>query len=682
MKKSFFFFVFVSLSSILNAQTGIGTKSPDASAALEIKNENKGILIPRLALTGTNDSVTIATPANSLMIYNTATVSDVTPGYYYWNGNAWNRLLTIDDTAPSNSWLENVTEKPATSNTKDIYQMGNVGIGIKAPKKGIKLEVLGAVRMGGNHLGNAGTESMAFGYGNEASGNYSHSVGYGNVTSGITSGVSSGYLNKASATNANIGGGRYNNATNIETTIGGGKSNNALGSGSTVSGGIENSAYSYGEWTGGLYGKGYTADGIGNWVDTDRIFSIGNGRYENYRSNALTILKNGNAGFGNTATVPTERIDVGDGAVRIRDINSLTGDKTDKFVVADPTGILKTTNLDFLSGWNLIGNSGTVAGKNFIGTTDNADVVFKRWDTPAGLLSSIDTYNTSFGVNSYKGTPRGTYAGRWNTAIGYNSLHGDESGNVMGHDNVAVGSNSLSKNQGGRNTAIGSEALKNNIKGQNNSTIGFQSLIRNDSGNYNTAIGNLALSMNSSGSSNTAIGYSSGPNSSNLLNTTAIGNGATVTLSNTIQLGNDAITAISGQVPFTTTSDRRYKEDIKSIPLGLDFVNKLHPVEYIRTNNESKTKEWGVIAQELQQILEEANYKNAGIVQEDGSAKKMLSVRYTDLIAPMIKGMQELTIQNKKFEEKNNQQKERIDQLQLELNEIKSWMKQIKESDK
>lgn len=105
-------------------------------------------------------------------------------------------------------------------------------------------------------------------------------------------------------------------------------------------------------------------------------------------------------------------------------------------------------------------------------------------------------------------------------------------------------------------------------------------------------------------------------------------------LSNAIQLGNSEVAIIAGHVGLSQTSDKRYKEDIKKISLGLDFVNKLHPVEYIRKNSESKSKEWGVIALELKQTLQEENYKNAGIVQEDGSKDRILSVRYADLIAP------------------------------------------------
>jgi hypothetical protein len=60
---------------------------PDVSAMLDVSAANKGILVPRVALTGTTDAVTIAAPATSLLVYNTATVNDVIPGYYYNSGS-------------------------------------------------------------------------------------------------------------------------------------------------------------------------------------------------------------------------------------------------------------------------------------------------------------------------------------------------------------------------------------------------------------------------------------------------------------------------------------------------------------------------------------------------------------------------------------------------------------------
>lgn len=45
--------------------------TPDVSAMLDIVNSAKGLLIPRVSLTSTTDAATIATPATSLLVYNT-----------------------------------------------------------------------------------------------------------------------------------------------------------------------------------------------------------------------------------------------------------------------------------------------------------------------------------------------------------------------------------------------------------------------------------------------------------------------------------------------------------------------------------------------------------------------------------------------------------------------------------
>ena len=88
MKRILFIVVFVTgLSGY--AQVGVGTSNPDNSAQLDVVSTNKGILIPRVKLTGSLDLSTIANPKESLLVYNTQTVSDVVPGFYYWNSSKW-----------------------------------------------------------------------------------------------------------------------------------------------------------------------------------------------------------------------------------------------------------------------------------------------------------------------------------------------------------------------------------------------------------------------------------------------------------------------------------------------------------------------------------------------------------------------------------------------------------------
>jgi hypothetical protein len=77
----------------LNAQTGIGTTTPHASAKLEVAATDKGFLPPRVTLTAATDATTIASPAEGLLVYNLGSVG-LQAGYYYWNGTSWATIAT------------------------------------------------------------------------------------------------------------------------------------------------------------------------------------------------------------------------------------------------------------------------------------------------------------------------------------------------------------------------------------------------------------------------------------------------------------------------------------------------------------------------------------------------------------------------------------------------------------
>lgn len=108
--------------------------TPDASSMLEVRSTNKGLLIPRVALTGTTSASPITSPATSLLVYNTATAgtapNNVTPGYYYWTGTKWMRLLAIDDkpawllsgnagTTPTTNFLGTTDAQPLVIRTNN-----------------------------------------------------------------------------------------------------------------------------------------------------------------------------------------------------------------------------------------------------------------------------------------------------------------------------------------------------------------------------------------------------------------------------------------------------------------------------------------------------------------------------------------------------------------------------------
>lgn len=173
----------LSTTCLLAQNVGIGTDNPDGSAKLEISSTNSGVLLPRVALTGTGSASPITSPATSLLVYNTATVSDVTPGYYYWTGSAWERLQPASE-GSSTAWDEagntgtgstflgttgafalpfrtNNTERMRLSST------GDVGIGLTTPTN--RLDISEGTRTGTHSstcglyvTSNAGTASNGF----------------------------------------------------------------------------------------------------------------------------------------------------------------------------------------------------------------------------------------------------------------------------------------------------------------------------------------------------------------------------------------------------------------------------------------------------------------------------------------------------------------------------------------
>lgn len=134
IKNSLFIIILVLFSVSLNAQTGIGTTTPNASAKLEVYANNKGFLPPRVSLTGSTDVSTIASPATGLLIYNTATAgstpNNVSPGYYYYNGTSWIQIaggLIIDNSKTSSFTLA------ATDNNKLFFINSSTTVTVTVP---------------------------------------------------------------------------------------------------------------------------------------------------------------------------------------------------------------------------------------------------------------------------------------------------------------------------------------------------------------------------------------------------------------------------------------------------------------------------------------------------------------------------------------------------------------------
>jgi len=206
-----------------------------------------------------------------------------------------------------------------------------------------------------------------------------------------------------------------------------------------------------------------------------------------------------------------------------------------------PKWVLLITDSGSAAGWKTTGNSGTNTFGNFLGTTDDRDLVIRTNDTARLRITTkgqIEVLNT--GGSIFIGENAGTYddlLNRHNIFIGYNAGWSNTSGNrniaigtsvlgsnTTGYINVAVGYYALFYNTTGYgNTATGFEALNRNTTGDDNIAMGKSSLTFNTTGSYNLASGAYSLYRNVSGNQNTALGYNALHENTTGLRNTATG---------------------------------------------------------------------------------------------------------------------------------------------------------------
>lgn len=100
MKKKLLSVAALLLVSVVQAQVGIGTSTPNKSSELTIMSRDKGVLIPNIALKSTVDKTTIANGnVESLLVYANTKQGDIIPGFYYWDKTKWVRIVPDVDIA-------------------------------------------------------------------------------------------------------------------------------------------------------------------------------------------------------------------------------------------------------------------------------------------------------------------------------------------------------------------------------------------------------------------------------------------------------------------------------------------------------------------------------------------------------------------------------------------------------
>ena len=195
MKNNFkFLFAFAILSlGVANAQVGINTTSPNASAALDITSTDKGLLIPRMT---TAQRTAIATPVEGLSVYDTTTKSN-----WQYNGTAWTNASPDMRSVNSGSHITN--------------DAGVGGTGINAG--GTNVIAIGSGAGFANSGSNATFIGPYAGYANTAS----NTIAIGtnslrvNTTGSPNIGIGVQSLFKNTTGNSNVAIGPYSQQTNV-----------------------------------------------------------------------------------------------------------------------------------------------------------------------------------------------------------------------------------------------------------------------------------------------------------------------------------------------------------------------------------------------------------------------------------------------------------------------------------
>lgn len=326
----------------------------------------------------------------------------------------------------------------------------------------------------------SGIASIALGNGSTATGNYSTAMTAFSTASGAAS-IATGFGATAS--------GDYSVALG-PSTVASGNSSTAMGTGTTASGsfttamGMFSSASGAGATVMGMYNKAKSNNSlvIGSYNDTtatNRLFEIGNGTADNIRSNAMTVLQNGNVGIN--SVLPVARLHVADSNV----------------VFTGPVTIPSTTSFNPPvqgPGTRMMWYPEKAAFR--VGFVDGTD-----WDKDnIGNLSFAAGMNSrASGEGSFASGTRAVASGMGSTAMGYVV-------NASADNSTAIGAGSMAS--GEASTALGIN---------NMATATFSMALGHFTTSSGVASFTTGTGTSASGEASTAMGFQ----------TTAIGNEST-----------------------------------------------------------------------------------------------------------------------------------------------------------
>ena len=321
------------------------------------------------------------------------------------------------------------------------------------------------------------------------------------------------------------------------------------------------------------------ANGVGTWTNPNSLQNInkwdiwgnsGTNPEDNYvgttdnadlafRTNdteRLRILSTGFVGIGTIA--PTQILDVV-GQIRLR-----TGATNNYIFTSDANGVGTWTDpnaLTITNKWGILGNTGTNANTNFVGTTDNVDLTFRTNNTEKARLLS----NGNFGINIsvalaklhvnngsilFNGTTGSTpVSGAGIRLMWIPAKAAFRAGQAIGAlwDDANIGNYSVAFGNGTTASGITSSAFGINTTASNDGSSAF--------GYYTTASGQNSIAF---GSYTIASGVLSAAFGSNTTasgtNSFVVGNNSTATTTSSIALGTEVNSIHAGSFCFGDAS--------------------------------------------------------------------------------------------------------------------------------
>lgn len=78
-------------------KVGDNPTNVNSDAVLEVESANQGVLFPRVALLNINSSSPLANHTEGMVVYNTTSNAELSPGFYFNNGSYWERLASTSD---------------------------------------------------------------------------------------------------------------------------------------------------------------------------------------------------------------------------------------------------------------------------------------------------------------------------------------------------------------------------------------------------------------------------------------------------------------------------------------------------------------------------------------------------------------------------------------------------------